>query len=345
VQVNQNGTEAGAYTYDAMGRRVIRQVFGTGAGTDHYVFDPAGHLLADYNGATGAVLKEYVWIGDRPVAVIDSTSGQPVTYYIQTGPLNEPLELTNAAKALVWNGYVNPFGAAQTFSQAQATIDLRLPGQWTELETDGLSQNGFRDYDPGLGRYIEADPLGINAGQNLYAYVSGDPLNATDPSGLITFDQEPGSNTILDPCWSFDIGPYAGGPPDNSGGGQPDDQYPGSGPDNEQSQLLLLDNGMYATISSDNATLQLIANNAANDNYSPNSQVCLVAKNICVGNIQNNQSTLDKIKKVSQCLAIFQGCQGIVDDPTGAGFVIYPDGTVVAVIGGYAKILRRGHPF
>ena len=67
-----------------------------------------------------------------------------------------------------------------------AGIDMRLPGQSLQLETGSLSQNGWRDYDPSLGRYIEGDPLGIDAGQNVYGYVDGDPLNLRDPSGLDT---------------------------------------------------------------------------------------------------------------------------------------------------------------
>jgi hypothetical protein len=31
----------------------------------------AGHLLAEHDGATGAVLREYVWLDDMPVAMID----------------------------------------------------------------------------------------------------------------------------------------------------------------------------------------------------------------------------------------------------------------------------------
>ncbi len=34
------------------------------------------------------------------------------------------------------------------------------------------------------GRYIEADPLGLGGGSNLYAYVGGDPINAVDLDGL-----------------------------------------------------------------------------------------------------------------------------------------------------------------
>jgi len=70
------------------------------------------------------------------------------------------------------------------FGTPSAGLDLRLPGQWSQAETGGLFQNWNRDYDPTLGRYVEADPLGIEAGQNSYAYVDGDSLNNSDPEGL-----------------------------------------------------------------------------------------------------------------------------------------------------------------
>jgi RHS repeat-associated protein len=150
----------------------------------HYVFDPAGHLLAEHDGATGAVQREYVWLDDMPLAMIDSTGPSPVTYYIHTGQIEEPLLMTDAAKAKVWDAYVEPFGQAQVFGTPSAGLDLRLPGQFAEYEASGLFQNWHRNYDPSLGRYIEADPLGIEAGQNLYAYVDGAPLDDEDVAGL-----------------------------------------------------------------------------------------------------------------------------------------------------------------
>ena len=50
--------DAGWYGYDYAGHRVWRSVFGTTTVQTHYVFDEAGHLLAEHDGATGAVVAE-----------------------------------------------------------------------------------------------------------------------------------------------------------------------------------------------------------------------------------------------------------------------------------------------
>jgi len=48
--------------------------------------------------------------------------------------------------------------------------------------------NYRRDYDPATGRYVEADPIGLAAGTNLYTYVSNKPTAFADPSGLVQCD-------------------------------------------------------------------------------------------------------------------------------------------------------------
>lgn len=57
--------------------------------------------------------------------------------------------------------------------------------QYYDEET-GFHQNGYRDYDPSTGRYLEPDPIGLDGGMNLYGYVDGNPVMGTDPRGLMS---------------------------------------------------------------------------------------------------------------------------------------------------------------
>jgi len=50
---------------------------------------------------------------------------------------------------------------------------------------------GHRYYDPGSGRFMQRDPIGISCGPNVYVYVVNNPLLYADPLGLWTpFDNE-----------------------------------------------------------------------------------------------------------------------------------------------------------
>ena len=63
----------------------------------------------------------------------------------------------------------------------------------------GQHYNYFRDYDAGVGRYIESDPIGLGGGLNTFAYVEANPLTQLDLMGLAsaTF---PGVNIPM-PGW------------------------------------------------------------------------------------------------------------------------------------------------
>ena len=88
----------------------------------------------------------------------------------------------------MWSATYEPFGKA-TITTPSATVDnptitsnLRLPGQYFDDET-GLHYNFRRYYDPSSGRYVTQDPIGLAGEDNLYIYVTHNPLNFFDPTG------------------------------------------------------------------------------------------------------------------------------------------------------------------
>jgi RHS repeat-associated protein len=68
-------------------------------------------------------------------------------------------------------------------TKATEQNNLRFPGQYFDAET-GLHYNWHRYYDPSTGRYISADPIGLDGGMNLYLYTGANPVNFIDPMGL-----------------------------------------------------------------------------------------------------------------------------------------------------------------
>jgi len=90
--------------------------------------------------------------------------------------------LVSPAGVVVWQAAYLPYGKAQVITETVHN-NLRFPGQYFDEET-GLHYNWNRYYDPATGRYISADPIGLEGGLNLYAYVGGNPVNWSDPEGL-----------------------------------------------------------------------------------------------------------------------------------------------------------------
>ncbi|MFL9889235.1 hypothetical protein PQR66_39900 [Paraburkholderia agricolaris] len=64
-----NGAVAASYLYNAFGQRMQKVAGGV---TTQLVFDRVGHLLEETDGS-GAVLREYIWLDDLPVAMVDDT--------------------------------------------------------------------------------------------------------------------------------------------------------------------------------------------------------------------------------------------------------------------------------
>ena len=103
------------------------------------------------------------------------------TTYFHTDHLNTPKVLTDATKQVVWQGNAKPFGETEAVVN-EVDNPLRFPGQYFDVET-GLHYNYRRDYNPGLGRYVQSDPVGLTGGVSIYGYAYQNPVMYYDPNG------------------------------------------------------------------------------------------------------------------------------------------------------------------
>jgi RHS repeat-associated protein len=174
---------AAQYTYDAFGQRLVR--VGAVTATTLYQYDRGGHLLEETDGQ-GNPLADYIYLGDLAVATISPSDGQ--LYFLHDDRLGTPQSATDSNQNVVWTASYGPFGEMSSVP-AGIVQNLRLPGQEFDVET-GLYHNGFRDYAPGWGRYLQSDPIGLTGGMNTYGYVGGNPIKSVDPLGLCTLSQD-----------------------------------------------------------------------------------------------------------------------------------------------------------
>ena len=158
--------------------------------TRRFVYDGDGRVLGEYGASASDVKAEFIWAlpqvgasgsfggddgigGYAPLVVATPDSGGTVQLnWVHANHLGVPLVTTDAtgAPATTPNDYLVP----------------GFPGQSRTIAD--LYYNRYRDYDPTTGRYIQADPIGLEGGSNPYLYAEANPINAIDPLGLEKVD-------------------------------------------------------------------------------------------------------------------------------------------------------------
>ena len=186
AEVKSSGATLATYGVSGLGQRLRKDA---GLITTLFVYDEQGRLLGEYDG-TGQLIQETVWLDDLPIATLRPTgTGTPTPiaiHYVHADHLGSPRAVTRPSDSLLlwqWDN-TDPFGnnAANENPAGLGTFmyGLRFPGQYYDAETS-THYNYFRDYDTGIGRYSQSDPIGIWGGFNTYAYVEDTPLTRNDP--------------------------------------------------------------------------------------------------------------------------------------------------------------------
>ena len=167
-------TDPADYLYNTSGQRIRK----TNSAPKVFHYDQTGQLIAETTPA-GDMLKAYIWLHGQPLAMLTPDGS---IYYYHNDHLGTPQRLTDQSATVVWAADYLPFGKADVKVETVEN-NLRFSGQYFDQET-GLHYNYHRYYDPGVGRYLRADPIGLGGGLNLYAYVDNNPLIKRDPLGL-----------------------------------------------------------------------------------------------------------------------------------------------------------------
>jgi RHS repeat-associated protein len=183
-----SGANTIGYLYDFAHRLALRT---EGAASVRYIYDQNWNVLADLNGATGATLRKYIHGPgvDEVLAQIGSTTA--TTYYLTKDHLGSATALIRASdNALVQRYTYDEYGAvtvrdsAGTPTGAAPLTRYLFTGREYDA-TVALYHYRHRWYHPGLGRFVQPDPIGFEGGDvNWYAYVLNKPLNFTDAFGL-----------------------------------------------------------------------------------------------------------------------------------------------------------------
>jgi|CXWL01.1.fsa_nt_gi RHS repeat-associated protein len=135
----------------------------------------------------------HVFEGQQRVLLIDDVL-QTDNAQLKTGSLyryqysnhlgSAALELDDKAQIISYEEF-HPYGTTAyeaTRKQTEVAKRYRYTGKERDEES-GFSYHGARYYAGWLGRWVSADPAGLVDGDNLYLYVSNNPIIFSDPTG------------------------------------------------------------------------------------------------------------------------------------------------------------------
>jgi RHS repeat-associated protein len=145
-------------------------------------------VIAEYDGNNN-LLRKYIYGPgiDQPVSMIEVADANAV-YYYHFDALGSVVALSNASGNTVQTYQYSVYGEVAV-QDPNHTNPYMFTGRSFDVEI-GLYYFRARYYNPYMGRFLQADPVGYEADMNLYRYCMNNPVNMRDP-----FGQDP-----CDPC-------------------------------------------------------------------------------------------------------------------------------------------------
>ena len=158
--------------YDSMGRRVNKKVTQNGAVILHQRYLYRGYLQIACIDMTRSGLNGMwmiTWDPTQASATRPLALQKDGTWYCYGTDLSK-----NVTEVYKNNGTIATAYTYAPFGQVVASGSTTQPLQWSSEYYDtelGLVYYNYRHYNPKDGRWINRDPIGIEGGYNLYAYV------------------------------------------------------------------------------------------------------------------------------------------------------------------------------
>jgi len=181
------------FAHDPLGRCVKRWIgpSGTLANTPTYYYYDGWSLIQEGGSATNAT-RVYVHGARVDEIVAQITPGNNWQRYFQYDARGHCTLQTDASGDIVEQYDYDAFGFPYFYDRSGNTISSSPWGnrflftgrEWvSELRTYDFRN---RMYQPELGRFLQPDPIQFAAGDyNLYRYCHNDPINKSDPMGLV----------------------------------------------------------------------------------------------------------------------------------------------------------------
>ena len=164
--------------YDGLGRRV--QIVEKEAGTviDEKRFIWEGNFIIEERNAQNEATRQYMSGGERRTAA----DPNPGNYYYCSDHLGSTTAVLDDSGSVVARYAYTPYGEV-TQTSGSLDFSMQYTGHYFHRPSD-LHFTLYRAYDPRLGRWLSQDPIAVNGGINLYAYVGNNPINFFDLLGL-----------------------------------------------------------------------------------------------------------------------------------------------------------------